>query len=98
MSGDLTAANTARAGDPADDQPDQLIGVAAAELGEWGWLANALLDWLAGATDDIVVDFGRFFAPGPTREHGFNQLHHLAERIDGLLERNTVLDRDRGRS
>ena len=29
------------------DEPDQLIGVAAGELLEWGWLIGALADWLA---------------------------------------------------
>jgi hypothetical protein len=85
---DHAAVHTTHTDNRAGGEPDQLIGVAAAELGEWGWLAGALLDWLAAATDDTVTDFGRFFAPGPTREHGLDQLHHLAERIDGLLERN----------
>lgn len=93
MSGKRAVADTApvdprACDDPARAEPGQLIGVTAAELGEWGWLAAALVDWLAGATDDTVTDFGRFFAPGPTREHGLDQLHHLAERIDGLLEGN----------
>jgi hypothetical protein len=97
MTNDL-AVNTAHARDLADGDPDQLIGVAAAELGEWGWLAAALLDWLASAADDTVTDFGRLFAPRPTREHGIDQLHHVTERIEGLLEQDMPLDLDRCRS
>jgi len=87
MSSDRAAA-TRSTGKRASEDTDQLISVAAAEPDEWGWLTVALLDWLAGATPDTVVDFGRFFAPGPTREHGIDQLHHIAERIAGMAEQD----------
>ena len=38
------------------DEPDQLIGVAAGELLEWGWLIGALADWLADAPDSTGAD------------------------------------------
>jgi hypothetical protein len=79
------------------DDPDQLIGVAAGELLEWGWLVGALADWLADAPDSlgadaIATEFGRYFAGHPTREHAAWMLEHIAERIGGLL------DGDRGQS
>ena len=55
------------------DEPDQLIGVAAGELLEWGWLIGALADWLADAPDStgadaVATEFTRHFAGHPTRE------------------------------
>ena len=33
------------------ENPDQLVGVAAGELFEWGWLAAELADWLDHADE-----------------------------------------------
>jgi hypothetical protein len=72
------------------DDPDQLIGVAAGELLEWGWLVGALADWLAHAGAATAADYDEHFAGHPTREAAAWMLDHIAERIGGLL------DRDRG--
>jgi hypothetical protein len=71
--------------DPADD-PDQLVGVAAAELFEWGWLLAELADWLDHAAPGTRADFDRFFggARSPATTAWF--LDHIAERIGGLLD------------
>lgn len=89
------------------DDPDQLIGVAAGELLEWGWLIGALADWLTddwlaetpdptradtGADAVAADEFSRYFAGHPTRERAAWMLDHIAERIGGLL------DGDRGQS
>jgi hypothetical protein len=78
------------------DEPDQLIGVAAGELLEWGWLIGALADWLADAPDStgadaVATEFTRHFAGHPTREQAAWMGQHIAERIAALL------DGDRGR-
>ena len=77
------------------DEPDQLIGVPAGELLEWGWLIGALADWLADAPDStgadaVATEFTRHFAGHPTRHDATWMLNHIAERIGGLL------DEDRG--
>lgn len=74
--------------------PDQLIGVPAGELLEWGWLIGALADWLAdapgstGADADgaVATEFTRHFAGHPTRHDATWMLNHIAERIGGLLD------------
>ena len=43
------------------DNPDQLVGVAAGELFEWGWLIAELADWLDHADEPTRGDFNRFF-------------------------------------
>jgi hypothetical protein len=78
------------------DNPDQLIGVAAGELLEWGWLIGALADWLAHApartgAGAAAADYDEHFAGHPTREAAAWMLEHIAERIGALL------DGDRGR-
>jgi hypothetical protein len=80
------------------DDPDQLIGVAAGELLEWGWLLGALADWLTHAgtatatATATAADYDAHFAGHPTREAAAWMLDHIAERIGGLL------DGDRGQS
>ena len=68
------------------DDPDQLIGVAAGELLEWGWLVGALADWLAHAPTSPAADYDEHFAGHPTREAAAWMLEHIAERIGGLLD------------
>jgi hypothetical protein len=73
------------------DEPDQLIGVPAGELLEWGWLIGALADWLANAPDStgadaIATEFSRYFAGHPTRHNAVWMLNHIAERIGDLLD------------
>jgi hypothetical protein len=73
------------------DEPDQLIGVPAGELLEWGWLIGALADWLADAPDStgadaVATEFTRHFAGHPTRHDATWMLNHIAERIGGLLD------------
>jgi|ERR1700756_3478952 hypothetical protein len=79
------AAEHAAPTDPVDD-PDQLVGVAAAELFEWGWLIAELADWLNHAAPATRADFDRFFggARSPAKTAWF--LAHIAERIGGLLD------------
>jgi hypothetical protein len=66
--------------------PDQLIGVAAGELLEWGWLVGALADWLAHAGTGTAAGYDEHFAAHPTREAAAWMLDHIAERIGGLLD------------
>ena len=73
------------------DDPDQLVGVAAGELFEWGWLAAELADWLDHAGPDARADFDRFFAGVRTLDKAAVFLAQISERIGGLL------DGDRGR-
>ena len=78
------------------DEPDQLIGVAAGELLEWGWLIGALADWLADAPDStgadaVATEFTRHFAGHPTREQAAWMGQHIAERIAALLASGTSL-------
>jgi len=73
------------------DEPDQLIGVAAGELLEWGWLIGALADWLADAPDStgadaVATEFTRYFAGHPTRDQAVWMGQHIAERIAALLD------------
>jgi hypothetical protein len=76
------------------DEPDQLIGVAAGELLEWGWLIGALADWLADAPDStdstgadaVAAEFTRHFAGHPTRDQAVWMGRHIAERIAALLD------------
>jgi hypothetical protein len=90
MSSDPTASTRERfiAGLTAGgaDDPDQLIGVAAGELLEWGWLVGALADWLAHAPAGTAADYDEHFAGPPTREAAAWMLDHIAERIGGLLD------------
>src|SRR5512143_2628472 len=65
------------------DDPDQLIGVPAGELLEWGWLIGALGDWLADApdstgTDAVAIEFSRYFAGHLTRHDATWMLNHIA--------------------
>ena len=71
--------------DPADD-PDQLLGVAAGELFEWGWLLAELADWLDHADPATRADFGRFFAGARSPAATAWFLAHIVERIGGLLD------------
>lgn len=78
------------------DDPDQLVGVAAGELLEWGRLIGALDDWLAQApassrADAVAAEFTRRFAGHPTRDQAAWMGERIAERIGALL------DGDRGR-
>jgi len=68
------------------DDPDQLVGVAAGELFEWGWLAAELADWLDHADEPTRCDFNRFFhrRRSPAKTAVF--LAQIAERIGGLLD------------
>jgi hypothetical protein len=66
--------------------PDQLIGVAAGELLEWGWLVGALADWLAHPGAATATDYDEHFAGRPTRHATAWMLEHIAERIGGLLD------------
>jgi hypothetical protein len=68
------------------DEPDQLIGGAAGELLEWGWLIGALADWLAHACAGTAADYDEHFAAHPTREAAAWMLDHIAERIAALLD------------
>jgi hypothetical protein len=69
------------------EDPDQLIGVAAGELLDWGWLLAELADWLDHADEATRADFDRFFVGGyrsPATTAWF--LAQIAERIGGLLD------------
>ena len=69
------------------DNPDQLVGVAAAELFEWAWLIGELACWLEDADEHTRADFDRFFVGGyrsPATTAWF--LAQIAERIGGLLD------------
>ena len=68
------------------DDPDQLVGVAAGELFEWGWLAAELADWLDHAGPDARADFDRFFAGVRTPGKAAVFLAQISERIGGLLD------------
>ena len=72
------------------DEPDQLIGVAAGELLEWGWLIGALADWLADAPDStgadaVATEFTRH-SPGTRPASSGMMGQHIAERIAALLD------------
>jgi hypothetical protein len=68
------------------ENPDPLVGVAAGELFEWGWLAAELADWLDHADEPTRCDFNRFFhrRRSPAKTAVF--LAQIAERIGGLLD------------
>lgn len=68
------------------ENPDQLVGVAAGELLEWGWLAAELADWLDHADEPTRTDFNRFFhgMRSPAKTAVF--LAQIAERVGGLLD------------
>ena len=68
------------------EDPDQLIGVAAGELFDWGWLVAELADWLDHADQATRADFGRFFTGYRTPERTAWFLAQIAERIGGLLD------------
>jgi hypothetical protein len=72
------------------DNPDQLVGVAAAELFEWAWLIGELACWLEDADEHTRADFDRFFGGYRTADKTAWFAAHIAERIAALL------DRDRG--
>ena len=67
--------------DGADD-PDQLVGVAAGELFEWGWLIGELADWLAGRRRAHPRDFDRFFGGNrtPDKTAWFASAHRRTHR------------------
>jgi hypothetical protein len=68
------------------DDPDQLIGVAAGELFEWGWLIAELADWLNHAGEHARADFDQFFGGHRTPAKTAWFLAHIGERIAALLD------------
>ncbi len=72
-------------GDGTDD-PDALVGVAAAELFEWAWLAAELADWLDHAADTTRHDFHRFFTGLRNPQQTAVFLAQVSERIAALLD------------
>jgi hypothetical protein len=68
------------------DDPDQLVGVAAAELCEWGWLAAELADWLDHADHATRADFEEFFGGHRTPAKTGWLLAQIGDRIGGLLD------------
>jgi len=68
------------------DNPDQLVGVAAAELFEWAWLIGELACWLEDADEHTRADFDRFFGGYRTADKTAWFAAHIAERIAALLD------------
>lgn len=66
--------------------PDALVGVAAGELLEWGWLAAQLAQWLTDPAPATTADHQARFPHGPTLPSTAWMLHHLSERIGALLD------------
>lgn len=72
------------------EDPDQLVGIAAGELFEWGWLTAELADWLDHADQATRADFDRFFGGVRRTDKVALFLAMISERIANLL------DADRG--
>jgi hypothetical protein len=72
------------------DDPDILVGVAAAELFEWAWLTAELADWLEHSGQATRADFLRYFDSLRSPEKTAVFLAQISERIAALL------DTDRG--
>jgi hypothetical protein len=68
------------------DDPDQLVGVAAAELFEWAWLIADFADWLDHADEHTRADFDRVFGSYRTPDKTALFATHIAERIAALLD------------
>jgi len=68
------------------DDPDQLLGVAAAELFEWAWLIGELAGWLADADEHTCADFDRFFGGYRSTDKTAWFAAHIAQRIAALLD------------
>ena len=68
------------------DNPDQLVGIAAGELLEWGWLTAELADWLAHADPATRTDFDRFFSGLRSTDKAALFLAMISERIGNLLD------------
>jgi hypothetical protein len=52
------------------DAPDTLIGVAASELLEWGWLAAGLAEWLTHPARPVAADHATPTDPPWASKHG----------------------------
>ncbi|CCC44610.1 Protein of unknown function [Mycobacterium canettii CIPT 140060008] len=68
------------------DDPDQLVGVAAAELFQWAWLIGELASWLADADEHTHADFDRFFSSYRGVDKTAGLATHIAQRIAALLD------------
>lgn len=68
------------------DDPDQLVGVRAGELLEWGWLTAELADWLDHADAATRADFDRFFGGFRSPDKVAAFLAQVSERIGNLLD------------
>jgi hypothetical protein len=72
---------------PAElDELDALIGVAAGELLQWGWLAGQLADWISDLPSASAADYQQKFPHGPTAAQAGWMLEHISERIGALLD------------
>ena len=59
------------------DNPDQLVGVAAAELFEWAWLIGELACWLEDAElASPTLKFFNAIVHGPFEREGEQRGHH----------------------
>ena len=68
------------------ENPDQLVGITAGELLEWGWLTAELADWLAHADPATRTDFDRFFSGLRSTDKTALFLAMISERIGNLLD------------
>jgi hypothetical protein len=68
------------------DDPDALIGVTAAELLKWGWLAAGLAQWLTCPTHQVAADHATHHPHGPTLTQQAWMLAHISNRIGALLD------------
>jgi hypothetical protein len=68
------------------DRPDRLVGIAAGELLEWGWLTAELADWLAHADPATRANFDRFFSELRSTDKTALFLAMISERIGNLLD------------
>ena len=60
--------------------------MAAAELLEWGWLAAGPAEWLTCPAAAVITDHTARYPHGPTLTAPARTLHHISERISGLLD------------
>lgn len=67
-------------------EPDALIGVPAAELLEWGWLAAGLAEWLTCPARTVIADHTARHPHGPTLTAQAWMLAHISDRIGALLD------------